>query len=499
MSFSDIRPPSAPASPDVEIHPAEILVVANDYDERTIMKSGSDYIAQRGDEGAVELVREEADMTATSESLSAFRAIPVTEDNVSALSCSLRTRHVHDERTEEESDGSSEEEDMERKPLHPLGQRAPDATSTMGAMMIQKMQTNPDQLVVLVLTNSYQSFMRSDMTRYDLLTECRRMLPQRQETLGASLQLRDLRALQAGSESALLVRGGAIVLSCSPLNAVVTSQQAFVVVPEGADDLLEPLLHRVQKLRGTEYSSGMTDFEFVALEALLLTLYEHHRRSVSKHAELAQEMLRGIRSHLSNELLNRILLLKRKMSSEYEAVRGAQMALEEVQDDKDALLLMYLTHHRQEDVREGSTLDTTQAEVLLDTYALEFQGLANELNMLEKEIDATEDYLKFKLDKARNRLIRLDVFFGIIGACLAVNSAITGFFGMNLPNRLYADGTVLPGDAFQPPTGGTNFLGPREGGPSWTFIEVTVVSSLGSMGLLLGTCFFLSCCGLLRT
>ena len=29
-------------------------------------------------------------------------------------------------------------------------------------------------------------------------------------------------------------------------------QQAFVVVPEGADDLLEPLLHRVQKLRGTE-------------------------------------------------------------------------------------------------------------------------------------------------------------------------------------------------------------------------------------------------------
>uniref|UniRef100_A0A7S4KTB7 Magnesium transporter n=1 Tax=Guillardia theta TaxID=55529 RepID=A0A7S4KTB7_GUITH len=501
MPSSSAMSPAAPASPDVEIHPAEILVVANDYDEQAIMQSGSDYDRQDGDVRGREDGAEDAETSRNSVNVS-FKAIPVTEENVSALSCSLRTRHVHDERgTEDESDMSSEEEeDMERKPLRSAGQEVLDRTSTMGEMMIQKMQTNPDQLVVLVLTSSYQSFMRSDMTRYDLLTECRRMLPQRQEALGASLQLRDLRALQAGSESALLVRGGAIVLSCSPLNAVVTSQQAFVVVPDGADDLLEPLLHRVQKLRGTEDSCGMIDFEFVALEALLLTLYEHHRRIVSKHAEVAQEMLHGIRSHLSNELLNRILLLKRKLSSEYEAVRGAQMALEETQDDKDALLLMYLTHHRkEEDLYKTNTLDTTQAEVLLDTYALEFQGLANELNMLEKEIDATEDYLKFKLDKARNRLIRLDVFFGIIGACLAVNSAITGFFGMNLPNRQYADGTVLPGQDFQPPTGGTNYLGPYEGGPSWTFIEVTVISSIGSAALLFGTCFFLSCCGLLRT
>ncbi|EKX36380.1 hypothetical protein GUITHDRAFT_117489 [Guillardia theta CCMP2712] len=242
MPSSSAMSPAAPASPDVEIHPAEILVVANDYDEQAIMQSGSDYDRQDGDVRGREDGAEDAETSRNSVNVS-FKAIPVTEENVSALSCSLRTRHVHDERgTEDESDMSSEEEeDMERKPLRSAGQEVLDRTSTMGEMMIQKMQTNPDQLVVLVLTSSYQSFMRSDMTR-------------------------DLRALQAGSESALLVRGGAIVLSCSPLNAVVTSQQAFVVVPDGADDLLEPLLHRVQKLRGTEDSCGMIDFEFVALE-----------------------------------------------------------------------------------------------------------------------------------------------------------------------------------------------------------------------------------------
>ena len=149
--------PAAPASPDVEIHPAEILVVANDYDEQAIMQSGSDYDRQDGDVRGREDGVEDAETSRNSANVF-FKAIPVTEENVSALSCSLRTRHVHDERTEDESDMSSEEEEeeMERKPLRSAGQEVLDRTSTMGEMMIQKMQTNPDQLVVLVLISSYQ-------------------------------------------------------------------------------------------------------------------------------------------------------------------------------------------------------------------------------------------------------------------------------------------------------------------------------------------------------
>jgi hypothetical protein len=44
--------------------------------------------------------------------------------------------------------------------------------------------------------------------------------------------------------------------------------------------------------------------------------------------------------------------------------------------------------------------------VLLDSYALEFAGLGSTLLLLEQEIEATEDYLKFRLDSARNKLIR---------------------------------------------------------------------------------------------
>ena len=43
---------------------------------------------------------------------------------------------------------------------------------------------------------------------------------------------------------------------------------------------------------------------------------------------------------------------------------------------------------------------------MLDSYALEFAGLGSTLLLLEQEIEATEDYLKFRLDSARNKLIR---------------------------------------------------------------------------------------------
>lgn len=47
-----------------------------------------------------------------------------------------------------------------------------------------------------------------------------------------------------------------------------------------------------------------------------------------------------------------------------------------------------------------------QAEVLLDSFALEFAGLASALLLLTQEIEATEDYLQFRLNSARNKLIR---------------------------------------------------------------------------------------------
>jgi hypothetical protein len=82
---------------------------------------------------------------------------------------------------------------------------------------------------------------------------------------------------------------------------------------------------------------------------------------------------------------------------------------------------------------------------------------------MHTQIEATEDLLKFKLDRARNRLITIDVMFGIVAMWLGANAVVGGYFGMNLPHGGYADGSVPPGGEFEPPTGGDLYDGPWNG------------------------------------
>lgn len=181
------------------------------------------------------------------------------------------------------SDSSSDEE--EEKATFQLWQTKRELTTSL----MSSMQKDADTMLVLVFTADNTSYMRSDLSRFDLLLECRKSVPNSalpggtalhlRHSRGAALQLRDIRALQEVQRPSLMVRMGAIIVSIEPLNAIITHDRAFVVVPDGADDLLEPLLHRVRNGH-SDAQAHNTAFEFLALEALLMTLVSHHKQQV---------------------------------------------------------------------------------------------------------------------------------------------------------------------------------------------------------------------------
>ena len=123
-----------------------------------------------------------------------------------------------------------------------------------------------------------------------------------------------------------------------------------------------------------------------------------------------------------------------------------------------------------------------QAELLLDAYALEFEAMATQLQLVDQEIDATEDLLKFKLDTARNKLIKVDVSLGIVASWLAACSLITGYYGQNFQNGHMND-SDLP-------------WGPY--GPSAIWMEVAVGSGAATLLMILLTLLSLWSCGLFR-
>ena len=190
------------------------------------------------------------------------------------------------------SDGSDDEEEEEAT------FQLWESKKNIASYLISHVQKDADPMLLLVFTSDNESYMRSDLSRFDLLLECRKTMHESAlpggtalhlgHSRGATLQLRDLRALQDVQRPSLMVRTGAILVSIEPLKAIITRDRAFVVVPEGADDLLEPLLRHVRQSSADGLSSSAgrgsssTSFEFVALEALLRTLVSHHTQEVQR-------------------------------------------------------------------------------------------------------------------------------------------------------------------------------------------------------------------------
>jgi hypothetical protein len=118
-------------------------------------------------------------------------------------------------------------------------------------------------IIIFQISKAGDTFLRVDLNRLDLLAECRRDVERglrhthkghsAAEVLrevGEGLQPRDMRRLVEGQDHVILARAGATVLALGYLSAVVTHAHAYVVTPEGADELLQPLLLRLHRHAG---------------------------------------------------------------------------------------------------------------------------------------------------------------------------------------------------------------------------------------------------------
>ena len=68
-------------------------------------------------------------------------------------------------------------------------------------------------------------------------------------------------------------------------------------------------------------------FEFIALEALLITLVKSLTHDVDKCLRTKARLLLQIRQSISSRLLTKLLRLKKHIDEVYEAVTGAQVPL----------------------------------------------------------------------------------------------------------------------------------------------------------------------------
>ncbi|CAJ1910638.1 unnamed protein product [Cylindrotheca closterium] len=147
--------------------------------------------------------------------------------------------------------------------------------------------------------------------------------------------------------------------------------------------------------------------------------------------ERAQEVLRTMKN------------LVKEMQSR---VTGFHRALENMLEDYEEMSLMNLSRllsHPERFIQPVSqaTLDeeSDEPELILEAHLQRAYTLTNALNLVQGQVNTTEEFVVQKSDSIRNRLLYINMLISLLSLAVAGASFVGSVFGMNVPNPLEDD------------------------------------------------------------
>ena len=217
----------------------------------------------------------------------------------------------------------------------------------------------------------------------------------------------------------------------------------------GGSTQLLPNQNQLQPIRETP--SGPT-FEFCALEAVLMAASGELSRRQTSLSGTMQRALSALRRNVVGtqvvagaRQLDHVRELKQAVHELLVQSQAFEEALREVLEEDEDMAAMYLTRRSElgavwggggGDAANPATADHEEVELLLESYLQEVGATVAELEVVTYAIEGTEKFVSFRLDSARNRLLKFDVIATASATALGVGQLISGIFGMNLPTSL---------------------------------------------------------------
>jgi len=232
----------------------------------------------------------------------------------------------------------------------------------------------------------------------------------------------------------LLVRQEAILVNILHIRALVKPDAVLLFDTYGSvnSKLQSSFLYHLEhnlKAKGT----GLP-YEFRALDSILFSVLGALDAEMTFLRRLLGTLLAELDDDIDREKFMRLLHRSRKLTSFRNRAKLVQEALEEVLEQDEDLVAMYLTDKKNGVQREPS--DHEDLEVLLESFAKQVEEIVNETETTQSNVQSTQEIVELILDSNRNALLTLDLKISIITMGLGVGTLLAGLFGMNLTSHL---------------------------------------------------------------
>jgi len=321
---------------------------------------------------------------------------------------------------------------------------------------------------------------------------------------GEPLEMRDLRKLQqpfsSRNQPAFIVRLYVILLNFDPLRCIVLHDRLIVLVPDGADSVLDDLEKNLFRSSGPKHfpsdseedeedddfysqhrKSSKSTFPFRAVDAVIRTVMNNLESELRQnYAEVKEvtEWLISRQATVSIDQLDKLRVLKNQVAScEAKALMTRQAFEDVLNDDEDMALMCFV---QPQDLDNATSLPPFPAEsknvqnlirmqvrqplrfskaaaasssstarpahvkvedhevfeILFEHHLQSASTALTSFDLLRMELTNGEQFHILRLTTARNKLLTASLVFTIIAMWTGIGSFVGSIFGMNLDSGL---------------------------------------------------------------
>ncbi|KAH8101766.1 cora-domain-containing protein [Cristinia sonorae] len=251
------------------------------------------------------------------------------------------------------------------------------------------------------------------------------------------LNPRDLRKIDSRIPNlvpTILVRKEAILVNVLHIRALVKADAVVLFDTYGSADsrLHSVFLYHLE--HNLKVKNSGQPYEFRALDSILLSVLSALEAEMVFIRNLVGGLLAELEDDIDHDRFKRLLHYSRRLASFQNRAKLVQEALEEVLEQDEDLIAMYLTDKKNGIDRQLQ--DHEELEVLLESFSKQVEEIVNEAENIQSNVQSTQEIVELILDSNRNALLTLDLKISILTMGIGIGTLVAGVFGMNLRSNL---------------------------------------------------------------
>lgn len=235
---------------------------------------------------------------------------------------------------------------------------------------------------------------------------------------------RDLRPILSQKQvSTVSRRKKALIVNLNNVKLLIGRNEAILFVNTGKSfvKLREFLENKMQDYK------GILPFELFLLDKAFFFVLGQLRDQLQKVEKEAQRVESGLSDNPTDEYLERLLSLKKRVGKIHTEIESYDEILNEFLDEDENLAdLRFLKNPTADQLEE--------VESVVENLSQQVEQTSNQIEEIVENLEDNQEILSLKIANKRNTIIRFDLVISFITTIFSFLAVVVGLYGMNVRN-----------------------------------------------------------------